>query len=205
MLQAKARWRIGKPDEQKAAQLAEALGVPPLLARLLTVRGITDIEDAAVFLDGGTDLSHDPFLLDGMSKAVERIRLALDKGEKIRIYGDYDADGVSSTTLMVHLLRSLNASFDYYIPHRVHEGYGLNVNAIDLAREEGISLIITVDTGISAVEQIAHARSIGIDVVVTDHHEPLRCCRKLMRSSIRRSPVARIPSNNWLASVSLLN
>ncbi|MCZ8514621.1 single-stranded-DNA-specific exonuclease RecJ [Paenibacillus filicis] len=172
MLQAKARWNIGQPDEQAANRLAEALSLPPLLARLLVARGITDIEHAASFLHGGTDQTHDPFLLDGMDRAVERIRRALEHGERIRVYGDYDADGVSSTTLMVHLLRMLGASFDYYIPHRVHEGYGLNCPALDAARERNVSLIITVDTGISAVDEIAYANSLGLDVIVTDHHEP---------------------------------
>lgn len=172
MLQTKARWSIGSADPEAADALSEALNVSPLLARLLAVRGLTDIGHANQFLNGGTDQTHDPFLLDGMAEAVERIRLAIDSDEKIRVYGDYDADGVSSTTLMVHLLRQLDCSFDYYIPHRVHEGYGLNCAALDAAKEQGVRLIVTVDTGISAVEQIAYAHSIGIDVVVTDHHEP---------------------------------
>ncbi|WP_028547714.1 single-stranded-DNA-specific exonuclease RecJ [Paenibacillus sp. UNC451MF] len=172
MLQARARWNISETDERQADVLAKELDISPLVARLLVGRGMTDKEHAAAFLYGGTDHIHDPFLLDGMESAVIRIRQALERGEKIRVYGDYDADGVSSTTLMVHLLRQLNASFDYYIPHRVLEGYGLNKSAIDLAHEQGIQLMITVDTGISAVAEIAYASELGMDVIVTDHHEP---------------------------------
>jgi len=172
MLQSKGRWSVQEADEAASAKLAEALGIPLLLARLLTVRGLSDEEQAAAFLFGGTDLIHDPFLLDGMDRAVERIRRAIDSGEKIRIYGDYDADGVSSTSLMVHLLRQFECDFDYYIPHRIQEGYGLNEAAVEQAAESGVKLIVTVDTGISAVEQIACANRLGIDVVVTDHHEP---------------------------------
>ncbi|MDF2960730.1 MAG: single-stranded exonuclease RecJ [Paenibacillus sp.] len=172
MLHARARWNTNEADAGQVEQLAKELEIEPLLARLLIVRGITDKEHAEAFLHGGTDRTYDPFLLDGMEKAVLRIRRALDNGEKIRIYGDYDADGVSSTTLMVHLLKQLEASFDYYIPHRVHEGYGLNKAALAAAHEQGIQLIITVDTGISAVEEIAYASELGIDIIVTDHHEP---------------------------------
>ncbi len=172
MLQAKARWNVGKLEEEQAQTIAQSLQLSPLLSRLLAVRGITDIEHAAEYLHGGTDRTHDPFLLDGMDRAVERIRRAIRDGEKIRVYGDYDADGVSSTSLMVHLLNQLDCSFDTYIPHRVHEGYGLNKAALDAAKAQGIGLIVTVDTGISAIEQVAYAASLGIDIIVTDHHEP---------------------------------
>lgn len=172
MLKARAKWNISRTDHGQAEEFADELQVSKLVARLLISRGMTDKEHAAAFLHGGTDQVHDPFLLDGMERAVERIRRALERGEKIRVYGDYDADGVSSTTLMVHLLRQLNASFDYYIPHRVNEGYGLNKPALEAARNQGVQLIITVDTGISAVEEIAYANELGMDVIVTDHHEP---------------------------------
>jgi single-stranded-DNA-specific exonuclease len=172
MLHSKARWNISEADESQVNKLVQELNIDPLLARLLIARGMSDPAQVNAFLQETTDSQHDPFLLDGMKEAVARIQLALDKQQKIRIYGDYDADGVSSTTLMVHLLKQLNASFDYYIPHRVHEGYGLNKKALDLALEQDIGLIITVDTGISAVDEIAHAVKLGLDVIVTDHHEP---------------------------------
>lgn len=172
MLEAKARWKLSQVEDDAAERLAEALKVHPLVARLLAVRGITDIETADRFLNGGADVFHDPFLLKGMPEAVARIRQALERKEKIRVYGDYDADGISSTTLMIRLMERLGADYDTYIPHRVQEGYGLNPGALDQAKASGISLIITVDTGISAREEIAYASGLGLDVVVTDHHEP---------------------------------
>lgn len=172
MLHAKAKWNITEADDDQVEKLAQELQIEPLLARLLIARGMTNIEQAKAFLDEGTDWNHDPFLLDGMGEAVSRIRLAIEHGEKIRIYGDYDADGISSTVLMIHLLNQMQATFDYYIPHRIHEGYGLNNKALDLALQQGVQLIITVDTGISAVEEIAYARQLGLEVIVTDHHEP---------------------------------
>ncbi|WP_176220802.1 single-stranded-DNA-specific exonuclease RecJ [Cohnella massiliensis] len=166
------RWDLGTTDEDRAAELARKLKLPLLVARLLVSRGLSSPEAAAAFLGEGTDEFHDPFGMKHMDKAVERIRRALRDGERILVYGDYDADGVTSTALMIRLLRRLNGQFDTYIPHRSLEGYGLNLPAVDRAKENGVTLIVTVDNGISAVEQIAYAGSLGIDVVVTDHHEP---------------------------------
>lgn len=172
MLPSKARWLIKPIELQLVEQISREMNMDPLMARLLAVRGISNHQEAQLFLSGGSDFFHDPFLLDGMKQAVERIGSAIHHKEKIRVYGDYDADGVSSTSLMIHLFRQLNANFDYYIPHRVAEGYGLNRNALDHARENGIALIVTVDNGISAADEIDYAASLGIDVIVTDHHEP---------------------------------
>lgn len=172
MLPSRARWTIGQAEEEAAAALSSRLSVAPIVAQLLVSRGFQTAEEAERFLRADVDQLHDPFLFDGMDLAVQRIRQALDSREKIRIYGDYDADGVSSTALMIRLMRSLDADYDYYIPHRVREGYGLNREAIDKAKEAGVGLLVTVDTGISAAEEIAHARELGLDVVVTDHHEP---------------------------------
>ncbi|MEK3882720.1 single-stranded-DNA-specific exonuclease RecJ [Paenibacillus sp. PL2-23] len=175
MIHRKTRWTLAewKESEEGAAQLlSERLSLPPLVARLLVQRGYGDEASARNFLYGDASLLHDPYLLSGMTAAVQRIREAADRGEKIRIYGDYDADGVSSTSLLIHVFRGMGLSFDYYIPHRALEGYGLNKAAIALAQSEGVKLIVTVDTGISAYEEIAYASELGIDVVVTDHHEP---------------------------------
>jgi single-stranded-DNA-specific exonuclease len=172
VLHSKARWTVSACDEEQAQRLAHQLGIDVLLARLLASRGWSDPEAASALLDGKLEDLHDPYLMDGMRAAVDRIRRAIRTGEKIRIYGDYDADGVCSTSLMIRLFQSLGADFDYYIPHRANEGYGLNRFAIDKARAAGIRLIVTVDNGISAVEEIEYARRLGIDVVVTDHHEP---------------------------------
>ncbi|WP_035157758.1 single-stranded-DNA-specific exonuclease RecJ [Cohnella thermotolerans] len=168
----KYRWEVGEADEREAAAIAEALKLPPLIARLLVVRGFRTPAAVKAFLQEEEDAFHDPFAMKGMAEAAERIRKAIRDGEKIRVYGDYDADGVTSTALMIRLLRRLGGAFDTYIPHRSKEGYGLNIGAIDLAVEAGVRLIVTVDNGISAVEQIAYAKERGLDVVVTDHHEP---------------------------------
>lgn len=172
MLYSKYEWRMLSTDEEMSGQLAEELSVSPLLASLMTARGITSPEEGELFLNGTFELTHDPFLMLGMNEAVSRIQKAIEEHEHILIYGDYDADGVSSTSLMIQLMRYLGASYDIYIPHRSNEGYGLHNHALDWAHQQGVSLVITVDTGISAVEQIAYANELGMDVIVTDHHEP---------------------------------
>ncbi|MDD9269823.1 single-stranded-DNA-specific exonuclease RecJ [Paenibacillus sp. GCM10023248] len=172
MLAPKARWSIGNADEMLIETFVRELQIDPLVARLLVLRDIRTLAEAEQFMHGGIRYYHDPYLLDDMRPAVERIRRALQNNEFIRVYGDYDADGVSSTSLMYHLLRGLGARFDTYIPHRIREGYGLNRPAMDLAKEQGVDLLITVDTGISAVKEIAYCKELGIDVIVTDHHEP---------------------------------
>jgi len=172
LLASRTRWIVQQIDEASAERLAEQCGIHPLVARLLLIRGCSTPEQVERFLYAGEDTLHDPLLLDGMSNAVAAIREAIRRGRRIRIYGDYDADGISSTSLMIWLMRELGANFDYYIPHRVYEGYGLNISALDRAKEEGIELIVTVDTGISAYEEARHAAEIGIDLIITDHHEP---------------------------------
>ncbi|MCC2685791.1 MAG: YrvE, partial [Paenibacillaceae bacterium] len=172
MLHARTKWLIGDTDPSCADRIAKTHNIDGLLARLLVSRGIVDPDRIDEFLRGGTERLFDPFLMKGMQEAVGRIRLAIERQQKIRVYGDYDADGISSTTLMIFLLTRLGANFDYYIPHRIEEGYGLNCGALDEAKRQGVDLIVTVDTGISAWEEIEHASRIGLDVVVTDHHEP---------------------------------
>ncbi|XID93640.1 single-stranded-DNA-specific exonuclease RecJ [Paenibacillaceae bacterium WGS1546] len=171
MIRSKYRWEISDPDERATAELSAAFGISRLVAAVLVGRGWTS-EDLAGYLAPGEGGLHDPYEMKDMSAAVERIRGAIAAGERIRVYGDYDADGVTSTALMVRLLTELGANFDTYIPHRSKEGYGLNTAAIDKAKEAGVRLLITVDNGISATEQIAYAGELDIDVVVTDHHEP---------------------------------
>ncbi|REE84336.1 single-stranded-DNA-specific exonuclease [Paenibacillus taihuensis] len=175
MIQSRTRWHITSLDiegEARAAALARTLSLTPLVARLLVQRGYDRVESARQFLSGGIECLHDPFLLKGMEAAAARIHQAIERGERVRIYGDYDADGVSSTTLMTYLFKRLELNFDHYIPHRTREGYGLNKAALEASAASGVTLIVTVDTGISAVDEIAYANELGIDVVVTDHHEP---------------------------------
>ncbi|MEC0166792.1 single-stranded-DNA-specific exonuclease RecJ [Paenibacillus graminis] len=172
MLHSKTRWQSPEADPEEVRDLAQSLSVSPLLSSLLVKRGMNTPDKALMFMEGGDQEGHDPFLLKGMAEAVPRIRKALQDEEHILVYGDYDADGVSSTALMIYLLRYLGASFDIYIPHRSNEGYGLHNHALDWAKQQGVSLVITVDTGISAYHQIAYASELGMDVIVTDHHEP---------------------------------
>ncbi|AOZ91878.1 single-stranded-DNA-specific exonuclease RecJ [Paenibacillus crassostreae] len=172
MIHSKYKWQPQPYNNDTIQEFVKALSISPLLASLLITRGIRTIDEANKFMKGSMDDLHDPFMLRGMKEAVPRIHQAVESKEHILVYGDYDADGVSSTSLMIYLMRYMSASYDIYIPHRSNEGYGLHNHALDWAHQQGVSLIITVDTGISAVEQVAYANSLGIDVIVTDHHEP---------------------------------
>ena len=163
------KWIVNKCDKDLAANIAENCGVDPFVAYLLVARGFTDEFLVESFLYD-TDIC-DPFTLPDMEKACERIKSAIDACEKITIFGDYDADGVTSTALLYSYLSKVGASVDYYIPDRAGEGYGMNVSAIETLKERGTKLVITVDNGISAIEEIEKAKELGIDVVVTDHHQ----------------------------------
>lgn len=171
LLQSKTRWKKQNIDQQELVDLAKSLKVSHLVASLLVGRGFKQVDDAKRFLHCQYDF-YDPFLLKGMDIAVDRINLAITNGEKIRVYGDYDADGVTSTTVLYTALLRKGAVVDYYIPNRFNEGYGPNEYAFNKAKEEGISLIITVDTGISAIHEANVAKELGIDYIITDHHEP---------------------------------
>ena len=160
-------WDDARHDAVYAAQFKEAA----LLAGLLAARGFTQPEEALSFLAGEDSLS-DPYLLTDMDKAVARIRQAIASGETIVIYGDYDVDGVTATSLLYEQLKGLGGSVKCMLPSREGDGYGLSRRAIDRIHAKGYTLIVTVDNGISAVEEAAYAASLGIDLVVTDHHLP---------------------------------
>ncbi len=162
------KWVVSPCDRDAAATIAENCGVEPFAAFLLCARGMTDEFEIESFLFD-TDLI-DPYTLPDMEKAVERVNQALENGERITVFGDFDCDGVTSTALLYLYLSSRGANVDYYIPDRSAEGYGMNLDAINLLKSRGTNLIITVDNGISAIEEIAYAKTLGIDVVVTDHH-----------------------------------
>ena len=162
------KWVVSPCDRDAAATIAENCGVEPFAAFLLCSRGMTDEFEIESFLYD-TDLI-DPYTLPDMEKAVERVNQALENGERITVFGDYDCDGVTSTALLYSYLSSRGANVDYYIPDRSGEGYGMNLGAIDQLKSRGTNVIITVDNGISAIEEIAYAKALGIDVVVTDHH-----------------------------------
>lgn len=165
------KWITAPIDKDLAAQVAENHSLDPFTALILVSRGITEYEDVEDFFD--TDFSFcDPYLIADMDKAALRIKGAIDNFEKICVYGDYDADGVTSTALMYSYLSSHGADVMYYIPDRITEGYGMSCSAVDKLHAQGVKLIVTVDNGVSAIEEIAYAKSLGIETVVTDHHMP---------------------------------
>ena len=164
------KWEVAPLDKERAAQLAERYSLPFFLAMLLEIRGVNKEEEIRDLLSGG-QLS-DPFLMKDMDKAVERIRRAIDDFEKIAVYGDYDADGVTATSILFTYLEAVGADVIYYIPQREGEGYGMNLHAVETLHQEGVTLIITVDNGIASVNEVERAAQLGIDVVVTDHHRP---------------------------------
>ncbi len=141
-----------------------------LIARALIRRGVSSAEEARRFLDPCEDDLLDPFLLPDMQKAADRIRRAIEQRERICVFGDYDADGVCSTAMLVQRLRRMNANVEYYIPHRHSEGYGMSADAVRTLHDHGVRLIVTVDNGVSAFDEIALCEALGIDVIVTDHH-----------------------------------
>ncbi len=165
------RWKYPVIDPVLQSRLVKHLNLSPIMAQILINRGISDEKEVSYFLEGGLELLSDPFLMPGMDKAVERISLALKRKEKILVYGDYDADGITSTALLLEYLRLLKADAGYYLPDRQEEGYGLHKAALKKVCREGYSLVITVDCGISAVEEVEFALERGLDVVVTDHHQ----------------------------------
>ncbi len=160
------------PDSSTVRDLSEALELPPAIVKILLNRGFDSPEAVEKFLNPQLSDLHDPFLLHGMDKAMERVTKALLANERIIIYGDYDVDGITATSLLYIIFNKLGAQVDYFLPNRLVEGYGLSVDGIDEARKKGVDLIITVDTGINAVDEVAYANSQGIDVIITDHHEP---------------------------------
>ncbi len=166
------RWFIREQNPQLCATFSRALGISPLAAQLLINRGIATPEQADFFLNATLKDLHAPHLMKGMDRAVEKIAAALEKKEKICIYGDYDVDGITATAIMVLFLRELNADVSYFLPHRLEEGYGLDIEALKKIKRTGATLLITVDCGISDVEHVAYAQSQKLDVIITDHHEP---------------------------------
>ena len=164
------RWNIGSPRGSDVERLCSA-GYPYLLSTVLAARGVTTAEDAAAALERERKLSLSPMLMRDMDRAVDRIQLALNRGETIAVFGDYDVDGITSTVLLMDYLRRCGARCLRYIPRRVEDGYGLSCDAIQSLRDQGATLMITVDCGITGNEEVDFAASLGMDVVITDHHE----------------------------------
>lgn len=165
------KWIPSELNKKRVKELAQQYGLPMFTAMLLVIRGITEKEEIERYFDMNSELS-DPFLLKDMDKAVERIRTALDNYEKICVFGDYDCDGVTATALLYSYLESNGANVMYYIPDRTTEGYGMNRQAIEKLKGMDVGLIITVDNGISCIDEVQFAASLQMDVVVTDHHKP---------------------------------
>ncbi len=168
------KWIVREPGNPALVrQLASELGIDQTLANLLVQRSIKSQSEARSFLRPQLDQLHDPFLMKDMDKAVERLLWALNKREKILIYGDYDVDGTTAVSLVYSFLRRYSESnLEYYIPNRYTEGYGISYKGIDWAHENGFSLIIALDCGIKAVEKVKYAKEKGIDFIICDHHLP---------------------------------
>jgi len=166
------RWSIHSHDPSRIAALSQAAGIPAVVAQLLICRGITDPADAKVFLDPKLTALRDPELLPGCADAAARIHAAIQDGKRIIVYGDYDVDGMTGSALLVLCLKLLGGNVGYYIPNRIDEGYGLNEAAIRAKADEGAQLIISVDCGIGSLDEAAVAREVGVELIITDHHEP---------------------------------
>jgi single-stranded-DNA-specific exonuclease len=166
------RWKITQDDARVTAALQDALKIHPVICKILSQRGIENFEDAKKFFRPQLSELHDPWLMKDMAKAVERIRAAFTKNEKILVFGDYDVDGTTSVACMYSFLKRFHSALDYYIPHRYREGYGVSKAGIDFAAENGFTLIISLDCGIKSIDLIRYAKTLGIDFIVCDHHLP---------------------------------
>ena len=168
----KKLWRInGVGDSDASREIAAELGLSAPVGRLLASRGHESAEAARRFINKETELLHDPFLLKDMDKAADRVLQAVQNNEKTVVYGDYDVDGVTSVTVVYSYLKELGADVSYYIPSRIGEGYGVNIDAVRTFAGDGVRLMITVDTGITATDEVKAAAELSLDVVITDHHE----------------------------------
>lgn len=166
------KWQIYEVDEEKVEKLSQKYNLNKLLSTILVNRNIVNEEDIRLFLKPTRNDFHNPFLITDMEIAIKRIIEAIDKKEKLTIYGDYDVDGITSITVLKSFLKDRGLEVSQYIPNRLNEGYGLNRNAIEKIHKNGCDLMITVDCGISAIDEINYANELGIETIVTDHHEP---------------------------------
>ncbi len=165
-------WNTRPHDEAQAAELARVLGLSPVTARLLAIRGLTDPDEAARFLKPSLDQLLDPFRLTDVGKAADRLLTAIAAKERIAVHGDYDVDGITSTVILRRALELLGGDVGHFIPERLTDGYGLQPNTIDRLHAEGVKLIVSVDCGIRGAEAALRARDLGLDLIITDHHEP---------------------------------
>lgn len=167
----KRQWVLRDLDPARAQTFAQALAISPITAAVLLGRGLEGLEDARSWITPMHEERHDPFLLPDMERAVDRIHQAITQKEPVCVYGDYDVDGISATSLHLNFFRQFHAQFSYYIPHRLTEGYGLNESAIRRLAKEGVKVLVTADCGTTSHHEIAVAQSLGLDVLITDHHQ----------------------------------
>lgn len=160
------------PEQEKIKTLSDELSISPVLTEILVRRGVDTFERAKAYFRPALNDLHDPFLMDGMDQAVDRIVRAISNKEKLLVYGDYDVDGTNGTALLWTFLNSIQANVGYFIPDRIKDGYGLSVTGVERAKERGVQLLISVDCGITALKPVERARELGLDVIVCDHHEP---------------------------------
>ncbi|SVC34130.1 uncharacterized protein METZ01_LOCUS286984, partial [marine metagenome] len=165
------RWILRNPALEMADKISLSLDILPIVARLLINRRVEGVDEAGMFVKAELSSLHDPFLINGMDFAVDRILIAIKNKELIRLFCDYDVDGVTSAAFLTHFFRDIGVTVDYYLPERMKEGYGLNEDAVRSIRKEGASLMITADCGITAVREVDLAHSLGLDVIITDHHQ----------------------------------
>jgi single-stranded-DNA-specific exonuclease len=169
----KKRWTLRESaDDKSALALADSLNISNVLAHLLIQRDITNFFEAKQYFRPSLETLYDPFLMDGMEEASIRVISAITNNEKICVYGDYDVDGTCAASLMYLFLKELGSNVEAYIPNRLTEGYGISKTSIDYLHEQGVNLIVSVDCGITAVEEVDHAKKLGIDTIICDHHQP---------------------------------
>src|SRR5215469_2376431 len=166
------RWNYQTPDQASVQNLCSQAQLPPLVARLLVLRGINTAAEAARFLSPSLDQLHSPYLMRGMKEAVERLSAAIVNKEQTLIYGDYDVDGNTAVVILKTAIELCGGAADFHVPHRIKEGYGIKDDVIERAAAAGVKLVISVDTGIRAFQAAETARRVGIDLIVTDHHLP---------------------------------
>jgi single-stranded-DNA-specific exonuclease len=166
------RWLLTEPNPDQSASLARDARLPLVLAELLVARGVTTAAEASAFLNPEPSHLHDPFLMLGMSAAVERIERAITAREPILLYGDYDVDGTVAVVLLKTAIEMLGGLVSFHVPHRLRDGYGMQSSVLEAAHAEGVRVVVTVDTGMRAFAEAETARRLGLDLIITDHHLP---------------------------------
>lgn len=167
----KKKWTLKHFGKIKENKVGTQIGISPEISQILKNRDIITEKDAEIFMNPSLDYLRDPFLMKDMQKGVDRIKKAIEKKERIFIYGDYDVDGVSSTSILVLYFKSIGYDVKYYIPNRLKEGYGISIEALEKINEIGCDLLISVDCGITSAKEVEFAKTLGMDVIITDHHE----------------------------------